>query len=97
MNLDFTPMKKQVKGMIKLGEAEAIIHDTYKVKEARLEHFFDRFEKEQGIELADMQKKAVQTAAQNGLMILTTVTIVMLVLNFLVYYILLYLVYLLIE
>ncbi len=47
------------------------LNDTYTVKETRLERFFDRFENEQGIELADMQKMAVKTAVENGLMVLT--------------------------
>lgn len=47
------------------------LNDKYRINPKKMESFFEHFEAEQGIELDEMQKQAIQTAAENGLLVLT--------------------------
>lgn len=47
------------------------LNDKYAVAEGKVENFFTCFEREQGIELDEMQKQAIYMAAGNGLLVLT--------------------------
>lgn len=47
------------------------LNEKYQINGKKMERFFSHFEAEQGIELDEMQKMAIQMAAENGLMVLT--------------------------